>query len=160
MFAGTFYWFPKLYGRMLHEGLGKLHFWISLVGVYCVFFPLHFQGIAGQPRRYYSIEAYKYLSEMPAIHHFVTVAAFITAAAQLIFLVNVFWSLAKGRKAEMNPWRATTLEWTVPSPPPHDNFGGSAPEVYHGAFEYSVPGAPDDFILQSDPVRVPAGKHA
>jgi len=158
MFAGTFYWFPKLYGRMLSEGLGKLHFWITLVGVYCIFFPMHFQGIAGQPRRYYDISAYKYLAEMPAVHHFVSIAAFVTAGAQLIFLVNVFWSLAKGRQAGMNPWRATTLEWTVPSPPPHDNFGGPAPEVFHGAFEYSVPGAKEDFVLQSER-SVPVGKH-
>jgi len=94
---------------------------------------------------------------MKPIHTFITVATFVTAAAQLIFLFNVFWSLAKGRKAERNPWHCTTLEWTVPSPPPHDNFAGSHPVVYRGAYEYSVPGAAEDFVLQSDPATVATG---
>ncbi|PYV16766.1 MAG: cytochrome c oxidase subunit I [Acidobacteria bacterium] len=158
MFAGTFYWFPKIYGRMMNETLGKIHFWITLVGVYCIFFPLHFQGIAGQPRRYYSIEAYQFLKAMPAIHHFVSISAIVTIAAQTLFLINIFWSLAKGRRAEMNPWRCTTLEWTVPSPPPHDNFGGHPPQVYRGAYEYSVPGAREDFVLQSE-AEAPVSRH-
>ena len=158
MFAGTFYWFPKIYGRMMNETLGKIHFWITLVGVYCIFFPLHFQGIAGQPRRYYSIEAYQFIKAMPAIHHFVSISASVTIAAQTLFLINIFWSLAKGRRAEMNPWRCTTLEWTVPSPPPHDNFGGHPPQVYRGAYEYSVPGAREDFVLQSE-AEAPVSRH-
>jgi len=158
MFAGTFYWFPKIYGRMMNETLGRIHFWITLVGVYCIFFPLHFQGIAGQPRRYYSIEAYQFLKAMPAIHHFVSISAIVTIAAQTLFLINIFWSLAKGRRAEMNPWRCTTLEWTVPSPPPHDNFGGHPPQVYRGAYEYSVPGAREDFVLQSE-AEAPVSRH-
>jgi cytochrome c oxidase subunit 1 len=158
MFAGTFYWFPKIYGRMMNETLGKIHFWITLVGVYCIFFPLHFQGIAGQPRRYYSIEAYQFLKAMPAVHQFVSISAIVTIAAQTLFLINIFWSLAKGRRAEMNPWRCTTLEWTVPSPPPHDNFGGHPPQVYRGAYEYSMPGAREDFTLQSE-AEAPVSRH-
>jgi cytochrome c oxidase subunit 1 len=158
MFAGTFYWFPKMFGRMMDETLGKIHFWITLVGVYCIFFPMHFMGFSGQLRRYFDISAYKYLADMPPLQIFITVIAIITAVAQLIFVFNIFWSLAKGRRAEVNPWRCTTLEWTVPSPPPHDNFAGHPPVVHRGAYEYSVPGAKEDFVLQSEP-GVPAGKH-
>jgi cytochrome c oxidase subunit 1 len=159
MFAGTFYWFPKMFGRMMSETMGKIHFWITLAGVYAIFFPMHFMGIAGHPRRYSDITQYRFLAEMPPIHEFMTIATLVTAAAQLIFLFNIFWSLGKGRKAEANPWRSTTLEWTVPSPPPHDNFAGLPPQVYRGAYEYSVPGMQEDFLMQSDPVPVPAQKH-
>src|SRR5688572_26086134 len=158
MFAGTFYWFPKMFGRMMDETMGKIHFWITLVGVYCIFFPMHFMGFAGQPRRYADISSYKFLADMPPLHLFITVAAFITAAAQLIFLFNIFWSMAKGRKAEKNPWRSTTLEWTVASPPPFDNFLGVMPVVHQGPYEYSVPGAKEDFVMQTDS-GVPVGKH-
>ena len=158
MFAGTFFWFPKMFGRTMNETLGKIHFWITTAGVYCVFFPMHFMGLAGDPRRYADVTQYKFLATLPPLNHFITIAAFITGAAQLIFLVNVLWSMAKGPRAEINPWRCTTLEWTVPSPPPHDNFGGPPPAVYHGAYEYSVPGVKEDFVLQTDS-RVVAGQH-
>ncbi len=157
MFAGTFFWFPKMFGRMMNETLGRIHFWFTLIGVYCIFFPMHFMGIAGQPRRYYDISEYKFLVDMPPLHEFISVFALITIGAQLLFVVNVFWSLMKGPKAERNPWKATTLEWTVPSPPPHLNFEGPVPQIYHGAYEFSVPGAKEDFVMQSDS-SVVAGK--
>ena len=148
IFGATYYWFPKMFGRMMSEGLGKIHFWLTFVGVYAIFFPMHIMGIAGHPRRYSDITNFHYLDSMHPLHVFITVSALVTATAQLFFLFNFFWSLWKGKKADMNPWRATTLEWTVPSPPPHDNFGGKLPIVRHGPYEYSVPGAKEDFIMQ------------
>lgn len=160
MFAGTYYWFPKMFGRLMNETVGKIHFWITLVGVYCIFFPMHFMGIVGQPRRYSEITTYKFLADMPPLHLFITITSIITIAAQLLFVFNVYWSWRKGARAGMNPWRSTTLEWTVPSPPPHENFEGPLPEVHHGAYEYSVPGAKEDFVLQTDAgAKIPASKH-
>ena len=157
MFAGTVFWFPKMFGRMMSEGLSKLHFWITFLGVYAIFMPMHYIGIAGHMRRYADTSGVDYLQPMQPVHVFVTIAAIITIAAQLIFVVNVFWSMFRGKKASMNPWECTTLEWTVPSPPPHDNFGGKFPVVYHGPYEYSVPGAASDFIMQDSPEK---GAHA
>jgi len=151
IFAGTYYWFPKMFGRMMNEGLGKLHFWITFVGVYAIFLPMHTMGIMGHPRRYAQATEFKYLAATQPFHIFITIAAIITATAQILFLVNLFWSLFKGAKAPENPWEATTLEWTIPSPPPHDNFGGKVPVVHHGPYEYSVPGAPKDYVMQTDP---------
>jgi cytochrome c oxidase subunit 1 len=151
IFAATYYWFPKMFGRMLNEGLGKLHFWFTFIGVYAIFLPMHTMGIMGHPRRYAQATEFKFLAETQPYHVFITIAAIITAAAQVIFLVNFFWSLFKGPKAPQNPWDATTLEWTVPSPPPHDNFAGKIPVVHHGPYEYGVPGAPKDFVMQTDP---------
>ena len=156
MFGGTFYWFPKVTGRFMNETLGKIHFYLTFIGVYCIFTPMHWLGIAGNPRRYADFTNFDYLAKLMPIHIFMTWAAFITATAQLIFVFNLFWSLKKGAKAPINPWEATTLEWTVPSPPPFDNFAGKHPVIYHGAYEYSVPGAPKDYIMQSDPPGVPA----
>ena len=151
IFAATYYWFPKMFGRMLNEGLGKLHFWFTFIGVYAIFLPMHTMGIMGHPRRYAQATEFKFLAETQPYHVFITIAAIITAAAQIIFLVNFFWSLFKGPKAPQNPWDATTLEWTVPSPPPHDNFAGKIPVVHHGPYEYGVPGTPRDFVMQTDP---------
>ncbi|MBI3665190.1 MAG: cbb3-type cytochrome c oxidase subunit I [Acidobacteria bacterium] len=151
IFAATYYWFPKMFGRMMNDPLGKLHFWITFIGVYAVFGPMHYLGLIGHPRRYAEITGVNYLAQSHPLHLFMTIAALITVGAQLIFLFNLFWSMFKGKKAEMNPWEATTLEWTVPSPPPHDNFAGAHPVVYRGPYEYSVPGAPKDYIMQNDP---------
>jgi cytochrome c oxidase subunit 1 len=151
MFAGTVYWFPKMFGRMMNEGLGKLHFWITFLGVYAIFMPMHYLGVAGHPRRYAETSGVDYLASLQPLHQFITIAAIITIAAQVLFVINFFWSLKKGKKASENPWEATTLEWTIPSPPPHDNFGGKVPVVYRGAFEYSVPGVAQDYILQTTP---------
>ncbi len=148
IFAATYFWFPKMFGRMMSEPLGKLHFWITFAGAYCIFMPMHFIGIAGGIRRYADYTGVTYLLPLQPLHKFITIAAFITGAAQLVFLWNFFWSLKFGEKASINPWNATTLEWTTASPPPLDNFGGNYPSVYRGPYEFSVPGAASDFIMQ------------
>ena len=155
MFAGTFYWFPKMFGRMMNETLGKIHFYCTFVGVYAIFTPMHFLGIGGNPRRYPDFKDYEFMKGLMPIHEFMTYAAFFTAAVQIIFVINLFWSMKKGAKAPANPWEATTLEWTIPSPPPFDNFAGVHPVVNHGAYEYSVPGAPRDYVMQTDPPFTP-----
>jgi cytochrome c oxidase subunit I len=157
MFAGTYFWFPKMFGKMMNEGMGKLHFFLTFAGVNAIFIPMHIMGMAGQTRRYSfhwnptTGEGLHYLSNMTPLTRFVSFAAFVTIGAQLIFLVNLVWSWAKGRKASENPWEATSLEWTIPSPPPHDNFAGIEPEVYRGPYEYSVPGASKDYVMQNEP---------
>jgi cytochrome c oxidase subunit 1 len=149
IFAATYYWFPKMFGRMMDERLARLHFWITFAGAYCIFMPLHFAGIAGGIRRYADWSGVHYLAALQPLHRFVTIAAFVTAGAQLLFFFNLFWSLKKGAQAPANPWNATTLEWTTVSPPPPDNLGGRGPSVYRGPYEYSVPGAREDFIVQN-----------
>jgi cytochrome c oxidase subunit 1 len=156
MFAGTFFWFPKMFGRMMNETLGKIHFWITFVGVYCIFMPMHFLGLEGNIRRYSRFTDVNFLVPLIPLHKFMTIAAFVTAGAQLIFLFNLFWSMFKGEKATENPWEATSLEWTIPSPPPFDNFGGRHPVVYRGPYEFSVPGAPKDYVMQDAPEPVAA----
>ncbi len=151
IFAATYYWFPKMFGRMMNESLARWHFWFSFIGTYCIFMPMHYLGMAAQPRRYSQFTEVQYLARLIPLNKFITYAAIITVAAQLIFVANLFWSMFKGKKASDNPWEATTLEWTTATPPPHDNFGGRTPVVHNGPYEYSVPGAPRDFVMQSDP---------
>jgi cytochrome c oxidase subunit I len=148
IFAATYYWFPKMFGRTMNEPLGKIHFWITFVGVYCIFMPMHFVGLEGGIRRYADSSGAKYLAALQPLHQFITVAAFITAAAQLIFFYNLFRSMKKGELATENPWNATSLEWATLSPPLHENFGTDGPRVYRGPYEYSVPGASSDFLPQ------------
>jgi cytochrome c oxidase subunit I len=152
MFGGTFYWFPKMFGRMMNETMGKIHFYLTFLGVYAIFTPMHFLGIAGNPRRYADFTNFEFMNNLMPIHKFMTHAAIFTATVQLIFVINLFWSMKKGAKAPPNPWDSTTLEWTVPSPPPFDNFAGKHPVVNHGPYEYSVPGAPKDYTMQTDPL--------
>src|SRR5579864_8265234 len=156
IFAATYYWFPKMFGRMMNELLAKLHFWLTFVGVYCIFMPMHFVGIVGGIRRYADWTGANYLATLQPLHRFMTIAAFVTAAAQIIFFYNFFRSLSRGARASANPWNGTTLEWTTATPPPHDNFGGHPPTVYNGPYEYGVPGAPQDFVMQTDPRTVAA----
>ncbi|MEN3026846.1 MAG: cbb3-type cytochrome c oxidase subunit I [Chlorobiota bacterium] len=160
VFAGIYHWFPKMFGRMMHEGLGKLHFWLTFVGMYAIFFPMHYLGFFGVPRRYYGFNALQYLPvDAQAIQVFISIAAFITGAAQFIFLFNVVYSLLRGKRAEANPWQATTLEWQAPSPPPHGNWGEQLPVVYRWAYDYSVPGASQDFVPQTVPLdQEPTGE--
>jgi cytochrome c oxidase subunit 1 len=153
IFSATFFWFPKMFGRMMNETLGKIHFWLTLAGVYAIFMPMHYLGIAGAPRRYAQLIDFDFIRHMQPVQLFITVAAFITIVAQLIFIVNFFWSMWKGKKASANPWEATSLEWITSSPPPHDNFGEVEPVVHHGPYEYSVPGAERDYLMQNDPVQ-------
>jgi cytochrome c oxidase subunit 1 len=159
IFGATYFWFPKMFGRMMSEPLGKLHFWITFAGAYCIFMPMHFIGIAGAIRRYADYTGVQYLAQFQPVHKFMTIAAFITAAGQLIFLWNFFWSLKHGAKASDNPWHATTLEWSTATPPPHDNFGGHYPSVYRGPYEFSVPGVTEDYVPQHlAPQEVPRSK--
>jgi cytochrome c oxidase subunit 1 len=132
-----------------------VHFWLTFVGVYCIFMPMHFLGMVGRPRRYADLTGVNFLAPLHNVEFFISIAAFITIGAQFIFLYNFIHSLGWGKKAEENPWRATTLEWTIPSPPPFDNFAGRHVQVYRGPYEFSVPGAPQDFIPQDEaPVEV------
>jgi cytochrome c oxidase subunit 1 len=156
IFAATYYWFPKMFGRMMSESLARWHFWFSFIGTYAIFMPMHYLGMAGMPRRYSQMTEVAYLHNLIPLQKFITYAAFITIAGQLIFVVNLFWSMFKGKKAVDNPWEATTLEWTTATPPPHDNFGGKTPVVHNGPYEYSVPGAPRDYVMQTDPEIEPA----
>ena len=151
IFAATYYWFPKMFGRMMNEPLAKLHFWLTFVGAYAIFMPMHYYGMSAGLRRYSQSTEVAYILKLLPIQRFITIAAFITIASQFIFLFNLFWSMIKGAKASDNPWEATTLEWITATPPPHDNFGGRTPVVNNGPYEYSVPGAPRDFVMQSDP---------
>jgi cytochrome c oxidase subunit 1 len=156
IFGATYYWFPKMFGRMMNESLARWHFWFSFIGTYAIFMPMHYLGMAGHPRRYSQLTEVAYLKPLMPLQKFITYAAIVTIAGQLIFLWNFFSSLRNGKKATDNPWEATTLEWTTATPPPHDNFGGHTPVVHNGPYEYSVPGAPRDYVMQTDPAAVAA----
>ena len=151
MFAATYFWFPKMFGRMMNEGLGRIHFWITFIGVYCIFVPMHTMGIVGMPRRFAQFTEYEFLATLHPLVVFVSIAAIATVIVQILFYFNLIWSIFKGKKAGANPWEATTLEWITDSPPPHDNFAGVMPTVYRGPYEFAVPGAPNDFIMQTEP---------
>jgi cytochrome c oxidase subunit I len=153
IFSATYFWFPKMFGKFMNETVAKIHFWLTFAGVYCIFMPMHFLGIAGHARRYSDLSGVPFLMQGPhslwSVQYFISIAAFITISAQLLFLGNFIAGIWGGKKAGMNPWNATTLEWIIPSPPPHDNFAGQIPTVYRGAYEFSVPGEAEDFILQT-----------
>ncbi len=155
VFAGTYFWFPKMTGRMMSEGLGKLHFWLTFIGVYCIFMPMHYLGLAGNVRRY-SAFVDDYLIPLIPVHKFITIAALLTGAAQFIFLFNLIWSRFKGPIASENPWEATSLEWSTTSPPPFDNFGGRHMVVYNGPNEYGVENQGAGFVMQTSPDKVSA----
>ncbi|MCK6617738.1 MAG: cbb3-type cytochrome c oxidase subunit I [Cyclobacteriaceae bacterium] len=148
MLAGIYHWFPKMFGRMMDDRLGYIHFWVTFIGVYLVFFPMHYIGIAGFPRRYYSFTNFETFSDLNTL---VSVAAILTLAAQFIFLFNFFYSIFRGRLAPANPWNATTLEWTTPRFPKHGNWPGEIPAVYRWPYDYSKPGSKEDFIPQTIP---------
>ncbi|MDP4535487.1 cbb3-type cytochrome c oxidase subunit I [Alkalimonas collagenimarina] len=153
LYAAIYHWFPKVSGKMLHEGLGRIHFWTTLVGAYLVFLPMHYLGILGLPRRYFGMGGTEYIPESAqALNANITIAALVVAVAQLIFIANVIISLRSGKKADPNPWGATTLEWQTPdNPPTHGNWGPEAPVVYRWAYDFSVPGVKQDFIPQNVP---------
>lgn len=132
IFAGTYYWFPKMFGRLMNDTLGWIHFALTFVGIYATFFPMHFLGFLGNSRRLYTTSAYPFLSPAGPLDVFISLSAFGLGAAQLLFILNVFWSLVRGPRASRNPWRATTLEWTTDSPPPHGNWT-EPPTVYRWA---------------------------
>ncbi|MER9882880.1 MULTISPECIES: cytochrome c oxidase subunit I [unclassified Mesorhizobium] len=153
IFGAIYHWYPKVTGRMLNETLGRFHFWVTFLGAYLIFFPMHYLGLMGVPRRYNELTDMTIMTE--SAHHlnsFISIMAFIVGFAQLVFLFNLIWSIRHGREAGGNPWRATTLEWQTPeTPPAHGNFGKDLPIVYRWAYDYSVPGAKEDFIPQNVP---------
>lgn len=151
MLAGVYHWFPKMFGRMIDEKLGYIHFWFTFIGVYLVFFPLHYIGIAGFPRRYYSFTSFDAFSAFTDLNSFISIAAIFTFFAQFVFLFNFFYSIYRGRRASANPWKSNTLEWTTPVNPGHGNWPGAIPKVYRWPYDYSKPGAKDDFIPQNVP---------
>ncbi len=160
VFGATAMWFPKMFGRMMHDGLGKLHFWFTFLAYYCTFFPMHYIGIAGHLRRLYDPYQYEFLKNMQPINQFITISAFVLGASQVIFFVNFFWSAFRGARAPENPWHASGLEWTTSSPPPHGNWPGEIPEVHRWPYDYSVPGADEDFVMQTDPAPIGAAAKA
>ena len=149
-FAGLYFWFPKMFGRMMNETLGKIHFFFTFVCFNFVFIPLFLAGLKGNPRRIYETSSYDFLKPVQHIHVVATIAAIGLLIGQLPFIVNFFYSTMRGEKAAANPWQANTLEWTTDSPPPHENFR-TMPTVYRDPYEYSVPGAPSDWIPQNEP---------
>ncbi len=151
IFGATYYWFPKMFGRKMNESLGKLHFWLTFVGVYAVFLPMHYLGAQGMMRRIASPLEYDFLKSLQPLNVFISVAAFILIAAQFLFVFNFFWSMKRGEKADSNPWGATTLEWQTSSPPPHGNWGDKFPTVHRWAYDYNASGSPEDFLPQTAP---------
>jgi len=151
LLAGVYHWFPKMFGRMMDAKLGYIHFWLTFIGIYAVFFPMHYIGIAGFPRRYYSFTNFDAFSGFTDLNQFISIAAIATFFGQFIFLFNFFYSMYRGRKATANPWNSNTLEWTTPINPGHGNWEGEIPEVHRWPYDYSKPGAEDDFIPQTVP---------
>ena len=153
VFGGIYHWFPMLTGRMLNDTMGKIHFWMTFLGTYAIYLPMHYIGILGVPRRYYANGTTEFLPDsVQAANLSITLAALVVAAAQFLFLINIIWSMFKGRKSSRNPWRATTIEWQTPDyPPKHGNWGKELPVIHRWAYSYSVPGAKEDFIPQNEP---------
>ncbi|ALI97943.1 cytochrome c oxidase subunit I [Rufibacter tibetensis] len=151
MFAGVYHWFPKMFGRMMDEKLGYIHFWITFASVYLIFMPMHYIGIAGFPRRYYTWTGFDVFNKFMDMNSFITIVAVLAFAAQFFFLFNFFYSIFRGRRATENPWKSNTLEWTTPVNPGHGNWPGPLPVVYRWPYDYSKPGAPQDFIPQNVP---------
>ena len=164
MFGGVYHWFPKMYGRMMNLRLGYIHFWITIVGAYGVFFPMHFVGLAGAPRRYYDYSVYGEFDSptgemMMDLNVIITIFAIIAALGQLIFLFNFFYSIFRGPKAIQNPWKANTLEWTTPVEHIHGNWPGELPTVHRWPYDYSKPGASEDYISQNVPLAEGEEEH-
>jgi cytochrome c oxidase subunit I len=155
LLAGIYHWFPKMFGRRINIFWGRVHFWLTFIGIYLIFFPMHFMGISGVPRRYYSFGEFEFTSIFGDLNIFITIAALTAGAAQLIFLINFFGSMFFGKKEERNPWHAGSLEWDAETPPPHGNWEGDVPTVYRGPHEYSRPDMKEDYILQSTPTTSP-----
>jgi cytochrome c oxidase subunit I len=153
IFGAIYHWYPKITGRMFDDTLGKIHFWVTFLGAYLIFFPMHYLGLMGVPRRYHELGEMSFLTpSVGTLNAFISIVALIVGAAQMMFLFNMGWSLFRGRKADPNPWGATTLEWQTPeTPPAHGNWGKELPVVYRWAYDYSVPGAARDFIPQNEP---------
>jgi cytochrome c oxidase subunit 1 len=152
LFAGVYHWFPRMFGRMLNKNLGYLHFWVTAICAYGVFFPMHFIGMAGLPRRYYTNTAFPLFDDLQNVNVIITMFALVGGAFQLAFIWNFFYSMFYGKKAEMNPWRSNTLEWTAPVEHIHGNWPGALPEVHRWPYDYSKPGHEEDFVPQNVPM--------
>ncbi|UYQ92574.1 cbb3-type cytochrome c oxidase subunit I [Chitinophaga horti] len=158
MFAAIYHWFPKMYGRYLNNTIGFIHFWVTLVGAYLIFWPMHYEGMAGMPRRYFDYSGWTSFNQFGALNAFISIVVIAVFAVQLLFVFNFFYSIFKGRKVTTtNPWQATTLEWTTPINPGHGNWPGEIPEVYRWPYDYSKDGK--DFIPQTVPVSADESAH-
>ncbi len=153
MFGGVYHWFPKMFGRMMNKKLGYWHFWLTFICAYGVFLPMHFLGLAGVPRRYYTNDAYAPWAKLQDINVIVSIFAIVGVLSQIIFFVNFFYSMSKGTKSAQNPWDANTLEWTTPIVPGHGNWEGDLPVVHRWAYDYSKPGKAHDFVPQTVPME-------
>lgn len=154
MFAGIYHWFPKMFGRYMNNTLGYIHFFITIVGAYLIFWPMHYEGLAGMPRRYYDYSAWETFKDFQNLNSFISVVTVVTFFAQLLFVFNFFVSIFKGRKVtKMNPWGSTTLEWTTPIRPGHGNWEGPIPEVHRWPYDYKEDGEGNDFIPQHIPLK-------
>ncbi|MBK6626500.1 MAG: cbb3-type cytochrome c oxidase subunit I [Flavobacteriales bacterium] len=153
MFAGVYHWFPKMYGKMMNTKLGYAHFWLTFVAAFGVFFPMHFIGLAGAPRRYYSYTEFPMFDGVVDLNVLVTIFAILGALAQILFLFNFFYSVFRGPKAVQNPWKGTTLEWTTPVEHIHGNWPGAIPTVHRWPYDYSKPGKAEDFVPQTVPLE-------
>ncbi len=150
MLAGVYHWYPRMFGTLMNEKLGYLHFWLTFAAVYMVFFPMHFMGLDGVPRRYYNFTGFEWMQEWGDLNKFISISAILGTAAQLIFIWNFYYSIKKGKKSPQNPWQSNTLEWTAPiEERMHGNWPGDIPHVHRWPYDYSVPGAPQDFIPQT-----------
>ena len=152
MFAGIYHWFPKMFGRFMNETLGKIHFWGTIIGAYAIFWPMHYLGMAGVPRRYYRFDSFETFQHFATMNKFITIAAVVVFGLQLLFLVNYFWSMYKGRVVtDKNPWKANSLEWTTPIKPGHGNWPGNIPTVQRWAYDYGKGG--EEYIPQYVPLE-------
>lgn len=153
VFGSIYHWYPKITGRMLNDTIGKLHFWITFIGTYLIYFPMHYLGFLGMPRRYYAYEDYDFIPQSAHdLNSFITVMALIVGVSQLLYLFNLFYSYFHGKPSGGNPWNATSLEWLTPqTPPAHGNWGAKLPVVHRWAYDYSVPGVEQDFVPQTVP---------
>jgi len=158
MFAGLYHWFPKMYGRYMNNTLAYIHFWITMIGAYLIFWPMHYEGLAGMPRRYYDFSNWESFKMFGGLNEFISFVSIIVFAAQLLFVFNFFYSIFKGRKVTtLNPWGAASLEWTTPIRPGHGNWPGEIPEVHRWAYDYGKDGR--DYISQTEPVGEQESKH-
>ncbi|MFC4263044.1 cbb3-type cytochrome c oxidase subunit I [Ferruginibacter yonginensis] len=158
LFAGVYHWYPKMFGRYMNNTLSYIHFWITIIGAYCIFWPMHYEGLAGMPRRYYDFSNWESFKMFGGLNEFISFVSMVVFAAQILFIINFFYSIWKGRKVTtMNPWNANTLEWTTPIRPGHGNWVGEIPEVHRWPYDYSKDGK--DFIMQDVPVGADESKH-
>ncbi len=158
MFAGIYHWYPKMYGRYLNNTLAYIHFWVTMVGAYLIFWPMHYEGLAGMPRRYYDFSNWESFKMFNGLNEFISFVSIIVFAAQLLFVFNFFYSIFKGRKVTtINPWGSNTLEWTTPIRPGHGNWVGEIPEVHRWAYDYGKDGR--EFIVQTEPVGENESRH-